>query len=106
MKKSFLFGFAAAVALASCTTNEDVLQVSEQRDLAFGTFVDKATKLFDSTTGLEKDGNTFGVWGYYVSGEEFTTGAENVFASTPITVTRTNDVWGYGEAAKWIPNKN
>ncbi|MEG1378358.1 MAG: fimbrillin family protein, partial [Bacteroidales bacterium] len=62
--------------------------------------------LFDSTTGLEKDGNTFGVWGYYVSGEEFTTGAENVFASTPITVTRTNDVWGYGEAAKWIPNKN
>ncbi|MEG1722665.1 MAG: fimbrillin family protein [Bacteroidales bacterium] len=105
MKKSFLFGFAAAVALASCTTNEDVLQVSEQRDLAFGTFVDKATK--GAVGSLEFQNSTFGVWGYYVDGDDFTK-PTSVFGTGITKVTRgeAQGSWAYEGTQKWIPAKN
>lgn len=103
MKKSVLFGFAAAMALASCTTNEDVLQVSEQRDLAFGTFVDKATKAPETT--LEQSGKTFKVWGYYVAGTNGDWTKPTVLWENGETVTRGASAWGYMNTKKWVPNQ-
>lgn len=65
MKKGLLFGFAAALTLASCTTNDEVLEVAKQQEMSFTTFVDKATK--GAIESLETDNATMGVWGYKVN---------------------------------------
>ncbi|MEG1615341.1 MAG: fimbrillin family protein [Bacteroidales bacterium] len=65
MKKSLLFGFAVALTLASCTTNDDVLDTAMQTPMEFSSFVNKGTK-----APIGNDGDSaitahqFGVWGY------------------------------------------
>lgn len=103
MKKSLFFGFAAVVALSSCTTNEEVLNVKEYSDLSFGTFVDKSTKAPVAT--LETPGKDFTVWGYHIANtaSEWTT--PEVLWANGETVTRGSSAWGYTNTKQWIPNR-
>ncbi|MEG2945842.1 MAG: fimbrillin family protein [Bacteroidales bacterium] len=79
------------------------MQVSEQRDLAFGTFVDKATKAPETT--LEQNGKEFKVWGYYVAGTDGNWAEPTAIWADGQTVKREAGVWVYSPVKQWIPNK-
>lgn len=67
MKKYVLFGFAAAMTLASCTQSE-VLETAIESPMEFSSFVNKTTKA--PVDDLNFEGSTFGVWGYKGKGTE------------------------------------
>lgn len=104
MKKCVLFGFAAAMTLASCTQNE-VLETSSQMDMSFGTFVDKSTKTTGAQENLEWKGSTFGVFGYYTSDVEWTE-ETTVFDNVEVTRGEAEGSWTYEVIKKWVPKKN
>lgn len=88
MKKSLLFGFAVALTLASCTTNDDVLDTAMQTPMEFSSFVNKGTK-----APIGNDGDSaitahqFGVWGYKYKSSISTPGNNDfvtVFGNIPV----------------------
>lgn len=75
MKKSFLMLGVAAMALASCT-NEEVLNVAENRAIQFGTFVNNNTRaVTDLTTESLKSFYAFG---------DYEEGASIAFSNTEV----------------------
>lgn len=112
MKKSLLLNCAVALTLASCTTNEDILEVNSERDLIFSTFVDKATPTTRSAeTKLEAIHTTFGAWGYNNTSNEaawdFVFGSQrnNNNNAEKISWNTHMNVWSYTDVQKWIPNR-
>ncbi len=63
MKKSLLMLGAAAMVLASCTQNE-VMEVAENRSIGFNSFVNNTTKAATEFTGTATSGDIY-VIGYY-----------------------------------------
>lgn len=63
MKKSLLMLGAAAMMLASCTQNE-VMEVAENRSIGFNSFVNNTTKAATEFTGTATSGDIY-VIGYY-----------------------------------------
>lgn len=57
MKKSLLMLGAAAMMLASCTQNE-VMEVAENRSIGFNSFVNNTTKAATEFTGTATSGAT------------------------------------------------
>lgn len=90
MKKSLLFCGVAALAFASCTQNE-VLDVNENRAIGFDAFVGKPTKAVTDLTGstLSK---------FYVFGD-FENGASIVFDNTEVN----GADGGSGSGKTWTP---
>ncbi|MEG1186764.1 MAG: fimbrillin family protein [Bacteroidales bacterium] len=114
MRSKLFLVFAAAVSLAGCSTNEEVLEISNQRDLNFSTFVDKVTKAPGSN--LEAFYQDFGVWGYYTALGDASTAWMNVFNSQSsenasqlvtydIPAGGSNKIWSYSPVQKWIPKQ-
>lgn len=98
MKKSLLFCGVAALAFASCTQNE-VLDVNENRAIGFDVFVGKATKaVTDLTDGNLKQFNVFG---------DFDNGASIVFDNTQVTGSgvSTSGTWIPADQAYWTTGK-
>lgn len=95
MKKSLLFCGVAALAFASCTQNE-VLDVNENRAIGFDAFVGKATK------ALTDDNLTvFYVFGAY-SDNSTITGEPNVFNNIEVSG---KPSWKTEETKYWINDK-
>lgn len=90
MKKSLLFCGVAALAFASCTQNE-VLNVNENRAIGFDAFVGKPTKAVTDLTGTSL--TKFNVFG------DFDNGASIVFDNTLVTSSGTGDLLG----KTWTP---
>ena len=98
MKKSLLFGFAAAMTLASCTTNDEILGTAEQTAMEFSSFVNKSTKA--PVDNLNFDGSTFGVWGY--KGKDTATPTQPIFDTQGTTNGTTGTVGGSTDRYKTI----
>lgn len=94
MKKSLLMLGVAAMALASCT-NEEVLNVAENRAIGFDAFTPHGTRAVSDMTGSGTE--TFKK--FYVYGS-YTTGADNttVFNGEEVAYT---SAWGYSPAQYW-----
>ena len=95
MKKSLLFCGVAALAFASCTQNE-VLNVNENRAIGFDAFVGKPTKALDATSLSE-----FYVFGAYDYSPE---GTPNVFNN--IKVSEETGNWATEKTEYWINGKD
>lgn len=93
MKKSFLMLGVAAMALASCT-NEEVLNVAENRAIGFDAFVGKPTKAI-MTDGAFREFSVFG--GYDES-------LNNVFDNQNVTSTDGTN-WTYSPTKYWTEGK-
>lgn len=78
MKKSLLMLGVAAAALASCT-NEEVVNVAENRAIGFNSFVDNNTRAVTDLT-------TAGLTKFYVFGD-YDKGASVAFSNTEVTGT-------------------
>ena len=89
MKKSLFMLGAAIVALSSCTQDE-VLNVNENRVISFESHVNKSTRAVTNTTNLEK---------FYVFGNHGTT---NVFNN--VEVTKNGSDWVYTPPVAWTAN--
>jgi len=91
MKKSLFMLGAAIVALSSCTQDE-VLNVNENRVISFESHVNKSTRAVTNTTtaDLEK---------FYVFGNHGTT---NVFNN--VAVTKNGSAWEYTNPVAWTAN--
>lgn len=96
MKKSLLFCGVAALAFASCTQNE-VLDVNENRAIGFDAFVGKATKAVTDLTGSNL--TQFNVFG------DFDNGASIVFDNTLVTGSGTPGTWTPADQAYWTTGK-
>lgn len=96
MKKSLLFCGVAALAFASCTQNE-VLDVNENRAIGFDAFVGKATKAVTDLTGSNL--TQFNVFG------DFDNGASIVFDNTLVTGSGTPGTWTPADQAYWTTSK-
>lgn len=96
MKKSLLFCGVAALAFASCTQNE-VLDVNENRAIGFDAFVGKATKAVTDLTGSNL--TQFNVFG------DFDDGASIVFDNTQVTGSGTPSTWTPADQAYWTTGK-
>lgn len=95
MKKSLLFCGVAALAFASCTQNE-VLDVNENRAIGFDAFVGKPTKALETNT-LSK----FYVFGAY-SDDGTISGDPNVFNNVEVS----GSPWmTQNQTAYWINDK-
>lgn len=88
MKKSLLFGFAAALTLASCTTNDEVLDAAAQTPMEFSSFVNKGTKAPIDNSNLDN----FSVFGYKYK-KEGTASLIKVFDD--VNVGKKGDTWSY-----------
>ncbi|MEG1615340.1 MAG: fimbrillin family protein [Bacteroidales bacterium] len=97
MKKSSLFGFAAALTLASCTTNDEVLDAAVQTPMEFSSFVNKTTKGPLDLAGVQTTG--FSVWGYKQKTVGQTSTFITVFGNTPITWA--NQKWIYQDPTRY-----
>lgn len=96
MKKSLLMLGAAAMMLASCTQNE-VVEVAENRAIGFDTFVNNTTKVVSETT-IESLKSGFSVYGGYAT-------VTDVFENTVVTsVDGTN--WTYNPTRYWVANES
>lgn len=95
MKKSLLFCGVAALAFASCTQNE-VLDVNENRAIGFESFVGKPTKALETSSLSE-----FYVFGAY-SDDGTITGAPNVFNNVKVSG---KPSWTTEETKYWIDGK-
>lgn len=93
MKKSFLMLGVAAMALASCT-NEEVLNVAENRAIGFDAFVGKPTK----AVMKNEDFREFSVFGGY--GESL----KNVFDNQKVSSTDGTN-WTYTPTKYWTKEK-
>lgn len=102
MKKSmFLLGIAAA-ALASCT-NEEVVEVAQNRAIGFSTFVNNSTRALTEITESNGSFTDFYVFGSYGSNSSWT----SVFNNTQVeggTVDGTS-IWTPTLTAYWEPNQ-
>lgn len=100
MKKSLLFCGVAALVFASCTQNE-VLDVNENRAIGFDAFVGKPTKAVTDLNGTSL--SKFNVFG------DFDGGASIVFDNTVVTASGTGDLtgktWTPEDQAYWTLNK-
>lgn len=98
MKKSLLFCGVAAFAFASCTQNE-VLNVNENRAIGFDVFVGKATKAVTDLT--DNNLTQFNVFG------DFDDGASIVFDNTQVTGSgvSTSGTWIPADQAYWTTGK-
>lgn len=97
MKKSLLFCGVAALAFASCTQNE-VLDVNENRAIGFESFVGKPTKAVNDLTKDELNG--FYVFGNYTPTPS---GTETAVFSNEV-VTKSGENWNTTTTAYWQPN--
>lgn len=90
MKKNLFMLGAAIVALSSCTQDE-VLNVNENRVISFESYVNKSTRAVTETTtaGLQK----FFVYGYY--------GTTTVFDGIPVTKVDANWKYNGGTHTPW-----
>ena len=91
MKKSLFMLGAAIVALSSCTQDE-VLNVNENRVISFESHVNKSTRAVTNTT-------TGDLTKFYVFGNHGTT---NVFNN--VAVTKNGSVWEYTNPVAWTAN--
>lgn len=95
MKKSFLMLGVAAMALASCT-NEEVLNVAENRAIGFDAFTPHGTRAVSDMTGSGTETfKKFYVYGSYTTGADNTT---TVFNGEEVAYT---SAWGYSPAQYW-----
>lgn len=94
-KKIFLLGMAVA-ALASCT-NEEVMEVAENRAIGFSTFVNNNTRVTEDVTSSNI--KAFWVFGDYADG---TTNVD-VFNNVKVTgqSTGANATWNSAQTAYW-----
>lgn len=98
MKKSLLFCGVAALAFASCTQNE-VLDVNENRAIGFESFVGKPTK---ALTNDEGSLTAFYVFGAY-SDNGTISGVPNVFNN--VKVSKETGNWATEKTEYWINGK-
>lgn len=97
MKKSLLFCGVAALAFASCTQNE-VLDVNENRVIGFESFVGKPTKALTNDEGSLTAFYVFGAYDYSPEG------TPNVFNN--IKVSKETGNWATEKTEYWINGKN
>ena len=93
--KKFLFVALAAVGLASCVQNEELVVAGSKTAIAFSdAYVYNATKADPTTTTASIV--DFDVWAFMdsVSGTVF----------TDEDVTKSNGAWGYTNTQYWYPN--
>lgn len=88
MKKCILFGFAAAMTLASCTTNDEVLDAAAQAPMEFSSFVNKETKAPMDLSVLKQAG--FSIFGYKHKGESTNMVFDNIFNNVPLSWTESS----------------
>lgn len=93
MKKSFLMLGVAAMALASCT-NEEVLNVAENRAIGFDAFVGKPTKAVMTDEAFRE----FSVFGGYEGS------LDNVFDNQKVSSTDGTN-WTYSPTKYWTEGK-
>lgn len=102
MKKSLLFCGVAALAFASCTQNE-VLDVNENRAIGFDAFSGKATRA--DITGNGGTGSTFTkffVFGSYDKNGDGS-GYTSVYSNGEVAY---NSGWSAKETQYWVADKN
>ena len=97
MKKSLLFCGVAALAFASCTQNE-VLDVNENRAIGFDAFSGKATRAVSDIIGNGSSGSTFTQFNIYGSYEKSTDNAVNILTNEDVTY---SSGWGYTNTQYW-----
>lgn len=101
MKKSLLFCGVAALAFASCTQNE-VLDVNENRAIGFDAFSGKATRAVNDITGAGGDASTFTkffVYGSYANGGKYI----SVYSNDEVVY---NSEWSATKTQYWVADKN
>lgn len=102
MKKSLLFCGVAALAFASCTQNE-VLDVNENRAIGFDAFSGKATRAVNDITGNGGDSFTkFFVFGSYDKNGDGS-GYTSVYSNDEVVY---NSGWSATETQYWVADKN
>lgn len=97
MKKNLLVGFVAAMTLASCTTNDEVLDAAAQTPMEFSSFVNKTTKAPLDLGGLQSAG--FSVWGYKQKTVADVSTFIEVFQNTPLTYAESK--WSYSTPTRY-----
>ena len=97
MKKSLLFCGVAALAFASCTQNE-VLDVNENRVIGFDAFSGKATRANDITGNGGDSFTKFFVFGSYANGGEYT----SVYSNDGVAY---NSGWSATKTQYWVDGK-
>ena len=103
MKKSmFLLGIAT-VALASCT-NEEVVEMPQNRAIGFSTFVNNSTRALTELTDAENSFTKFYVFGSYGSASTWT----SVFTNTEVKGGKVDGTskWTPTNAAYWEPSQS
>jgi hypothetical protein len=101
MKKSFLLAAIAAIAMSSCSHDEGVDNNTSQKSIAFGTFVEKATKGTPVTgTAYPADGQ-FYVMGYQTTGDITSAAAPGFMMQN---VTHTGSLYNYFPVRYWPSN--
>lgn len=98
MKKSFLMLGVAAMALASCT-NEEVLNVAENRTIGFGNaFVNNSTRAIDPslTNGNLKD---FDVYGFVTNSSS---NSSQIFDGVKVYKNEDGTKWTYDNPQYWV----
>lgn len=99
MKRSILWSAILAVAMASCSSQEDVTPSSSQKAIGFGTFVEKATKGTAVTgTGYPTNGQ-FLVLGYSTGTSDLDATAALNFMRQTVTFDGTN--YSYSPLRYW-----
>ena len=102
MKKSLLFCGVAALAFASCTQNE-VLDVNENRAIGFDAFSGKATRAVNDIIGNGGDSFTkFFVFGSYDKNGDGS-GYTSVYSNGEVAY---NSGWSATETQYWVADKN
>ena len=94
MKKYVLFGFAAAMTLASCTQSE-VLETAIESPMEFSSFVNKSTKAPITADNITN--SVFAVWGYKYKTSGTPATIVPVFENVPVKYDKTLSIpaWIY-----------
>ncbi len=108
MKKILLFAAATAVALSSCSKNEEV-SVASQDAISFGTFMDRATKATVESEFVATD--VFNVDAYYTAGTSIesvgNSGMSAFMQDQTVTASGTESLsWSYSPIKYWPNNDN
>ena len=98
----FLLGIAT-VALASCT-NEEVVEMPQNRAIGFSTFVNNSTRALTELTDAENSFTKFYVFGSYGSASTWT----SVFTNTEVKGGKVDGTskWTPTNAAYWEPSQS
>lgn len=107
MKKNFMMGmFAlAALAMTSCSMNDEISSAAKDQEVVFGTYVgrDAQTKAHvEDLTGLQ--GHGFGVYAYYTGQGGYNVSSSQLNFMNNQKVEWKGSAWGYSPLKYWPNN--